>query len=471
MKRVLSILLILAVFSTFFVTTPLKAQGYIPTASIQLKINSENFIVDGFDMKFIPGDYSKPVIINGVPYVPVRGVVEAVGGTVGWVSKERKVIISLNDKSLNLYINNPVAEVNGSKVKISDNSDVEPIIVNSITLIPAEFLTKSLGGTFDMNKATNNIDITLNKQLIQVIDVTGRKVLVPKKIYKIVSLYPMSTQLLFPLKSEDKLIATPAGKVTDFNNFAKVLPDAKNLPDASDFRDPNIETILSYKPDLIITTYQTLIKKLEEAGLPVVLLNQESPQLLLKSIQFLGNILGKYEEARQSLIYFNEKLNYIKGKTGIINKKATLYIAGANILTTFGGDFYQTYLAELAGVISVSKVLLGGKVNVSAEQILLWNPEYIVLTPYCADSVNDVLSNPKLKDLKAIKEKQVFRMPSYILSFDLPAPESILGIMWLSNKIYPQIVNFNIEKEVRNFYQKIYNFDIPQEDLRLITGG
>ena len=256
MKRVLSILLILAVFSTFFVITPLKAQGYTPTASIQLKINSENFIVDGFDMKFIPGD-SKPVIINGVPYVPVRGVVEAVGGTVGWVSKERKVIISLNDKSLNLYINNPVVEVNGSKVTISDNSDVEPIIANSRTLIPAEFLIKSLDGTFDMNKATNNIDITLNKQLIQVIYVTGRKVLVPKKIYKIVSLYPMSTQLLFPLKSEDKLIATPAGKVTDFNNFAKVLPGAKNLPDASDFRDPNIETILSYKPDLIITTYQT----------------------------------------------------------------------------------------------------------------------------------------------------------------------------------------------------------------------
>jgi hypothetical protein len=43
--------------------------------------------------------------------------------------------------------------------------------------------------------------------------------------------------------------------------------------------------------------------------------------------------------------------------------------------------------------------------------------------------------------------------------------------MWLSNKIYPQIVNFDIEKEARDFYQKVYNFDIPQEDLRLITGG
>lgn len=470
MKRVLSTLLILAVFSTFFVTIPAKAQGYTPTTSIQLKINSENFIVDGFDMKFIPGD-SKPVIINGVPYVPVRGIVEAVGGTVGWVSKERKVTVLVNNNSLDLYIDNPVANVNGSKVRISDNINIKPTIINSRTLIPLEFLVESLKGKVLTDQVNDQIDVILNKQLIQVIDVTGRKVLVPKKIYKIVSLYPMSTQLLFPLKSEDKLISTPAGKVTDFNNFAKVLPDAKNLPDASDFRDPNIETILSYKPDLIITTYQTPIKKLEEAGLPVVLLNQESPQLLLKSIQFLGNILGKYEEARQSLIYFNEKLNYIKGKTGIINKKATLYIAGANILTTFGGDFYQTCLAELAGAISVSKELKGGKVNVSAEQILLWNPDYIVLASYCADSVDDVLNNPKLKDLKAVKNKNVFRIPSYILSYDLPTPESILGIMWLSDKLYPQIVNFDIEKEARDFYQKVYDFNIPEEDLKAVIGG
>jgi iron complex transport system substrate-binding protein len=470
MKRLITILLVLVLVSAFVVPFSVKAQNYKPVALMQLKINSENFNVDGLDMKFLPRG-SAPLLIKEITYIPVRGVVEAAGGTVGWASKERKVTISLNDKSLNLYIDDPVAEVNGSKVKISDNSDVEPIIVNSRTLIPAEFLIKSLGGTFDLNKATNNIDITLNKHLIQVIDATGRKVMVPKKIYKIVSLYPMSSQLLFPLKSEDKLIATPRGKVVNLNNFVKVFPNAKNLPDASDFRDPNVETILSYKPDLVITTYQTPIKKLEEAGIPVVLLNLESPQLMLKSIQFLGNILGKYEQARQALIYFNEKLNYIKDKTISVNKKATVYIAGANILTTFGGDFYQTYLADLAGALSISKDLKGGKVNVSVEQILLWNPDYIVLASYCADSVDDVLNNPKLKDLKAVKNKNVFRMPSYILSYDLPTPESILGIMWLSDKLYPQIVNFDIEKEARDFYQKVYNFNIPEEDLKAVIGG
>jgi len=467
MKRLLSVLLVLSLVSVFVIPFSAKAQGYKPVAIIQLKMNSENFNVDGFNMKFNPSG-SKPLIINGIAYVPLRGIIEAVGGNAGWASNERKVTISLNDSSLNLYINNPIAEVNGSKVYISDNADVKPIILNSRTLIPLEFLVKTFNGSVHVE--TDNINIILYKQLVQVADVTGRKVMVPKKIYKIVSLYPMATQLLFSLRSEDKLIATPRGKVVNDVNFTKVFPDAKSLPEASDFREPNIETILSLKPDLVITTYQTPIKKLEEAGIPVVLLNFESPQLMLKSIQFLGNILGQYEEARQALLYFNEKLEYIKDKTSIINKKATLYIAGANILTTFGGDFYQTYLIDLAGGVSVSKDLKGGKVNVSAEQILLWNPDYIVLTSYCSDTVNDVLDNPKLKDLKAIKNRDVLRMPSYILAYDLPAQESILGIMWLSNKVYPQIVDFDIAKEAIDFYKRVYDFNVPQEDLRFITG-
>jgi len=469
MKRLTSVLLVLAFLFSFTPFTA-KADTYKPVASIQLKINSENFNIDGFDLKFSPPG-SKPILINNVLYVPVRGIVEAVGGVVSWSSKERKVSILLNGNMLNFYINNPKAEVNGSNVSISDSETVTPIILSSRTLVPLEFLVESLAGTLSEDPTTHVFNVTFEKPLIQVIDATGRKVMVPKKIYKIVSLYPMLSQLLFTVKSEDALIATPKGVVINDVNFAKVFPQAKDLPDASSFKDPNVETILSYKPDLVITTYQTQIKKLEEAGIPVVLLNLESPALMLKSIQFLGNILGKEDTARQSLIYFNEKLNYIKSKTSTINKKATVYIAGANIFMTFGEDFYQTYLTELAGAESVSKNLKGGKVAVSAEQLLLWNPDYIVLTSYCSDSVSDVLNNPKLKDLKAIKSKRVFRMPSYILAYDLPAPESILGIMWLSNAIYPQIVNFDIAKEAKDFYQKVYNFNIPPEDLKAVIGG
>lgn len=470
MKRFFVFLFILSLVAVFFVPTGAKAQGYKPQAWVQLEIGSSVFNVDGFDMTFTPKG-SKPVIINNLPYIPLRGVVEAVGGGVSWNSTERKVMISLNDSSISFVIGGSTATVNGAEIQFSQNPQDKPVIIDSRTLIPAQFLAQSLNGKYDLNKATGHANLYIDKQLVQVTDVTGRKVFVPKNIYKIVSLYPMSTELLFPLGAQDELIASPRGKVVNMGNFEKVLPRAKYLPDAGNYMDPNVETILSYEPDLVVTTIGAPIKMLEDAGIPVVVMDQETPQLMLKSIQFLGNILGREKEARNALIYLNEKLSYIKEKTDNINNKATVYIAGSNLLSTFGGDFYQTYLAQLAGAVSVSSVLKGGKVNVSPEQIIAWNPDYIILTPYCSETVQDVLNDPQLKDVKAVKDRNVYRMPSYILSFDLPAPESILGIMWLSNTIYPQIVNFNISQEAKEFYRVIYNFDIPQVDLKSITGG
>jgi iron complex transport system substrate-binding protein len=470
MKRFFVFLLILSLVAVFFVPVGTKAQGYKPQAWVQLEIGSSVFNVDGFDMTFTPKG-SRPVIINNLLYIPLRGVVEAAGGGIGWDSAERKVTISLNNSSISFVIGGSIATVNGADIEFSQNPQDKPVIIDSRTLIPAQFLAQSLNGKYDLNGPTGYANLYIDKQLVQVTDVTGRKVLVPKKIYKIVSLYPMSTELLFPLGAQDELIATPKGKVVNMENFEKVMPRAKSLPDAGNYVDPNVETILSYKPDLVITTIDAPIKTLEDAGIPVVVMDQETPQLMLKSIQFLGNILGREEEARNALIYLNEKLNYIKERADSIKNKATVYIAGSNLLSTFGGDFYQTYLSKLAGTISVSSGLKGGKVNVSPEQIIAWNPDYIILTPYCSETIQDVLNNPQLKDVKAVKDKNVYRMPSYILSFDLPAPESILGVMWLSNTIYPRIVNFNINQEAKEFYRVIYNFDIPQFDLKSITGG
>jgi len=56
--------------------------------------------------------------------------------------------------------------------------------------------------------------------MIEVFDGTGRKVYVPKQINRIVSLYPMTTTLLFPFKMQDKLVGAAKGKVV---NYSKVF--------------------------------------------------------------------------------------------------------------------------------------------------------------------------------------------------------------------------------------------------------
>jgi len=99
-------------------------------------------------------------------------------------------------------------------------------------------------------------------------------------------------------------------------DYSKVFPKISEIPDASSYTSPNVETIVSLKPDVIIAPYTTPLSQLQSVNLPVLLFNMETTQGLLKSIQFLGTILGKAQEATDILVYLNSKLNYIKTQTG-----------------------------------------------------------------------------------------------------------------------------------------------------------
>jgi len=462
----LSLILSLLVSAIPFSTS--KAANYKPFASFIVKVGSQNFSVDNLQKQF-SNKNACPTSVNGNIFVPLRDIVNEAGGDISWDSKERLVTFSINDLKEAFVIGSNSYLLNGQNFNFSEDRSVKPFVLKGTTLFPL----KELAGTFGepvSSTQSNSFNFNIYKQLVQTSDATGRKFFVPKSVNKIVSLYPMSTQLLFTLNAQDALVASPQGTVINFDNFAKVFPKAKQLPSASDFKNPNIETILSFNPDIVITTYSTPIKKLEDAGIPVALLNQESFQGILSSIQFLGNILGKTQEARKSLIYLNQELSSIQNKTKPINNKLTVYFAGSNILQTFGKDMIQNSLVSLAGGVSVSKDVAGGKVTVSYEQILSWNPDFIVLAPYCSDKVADVLSHPNLKGIKAVSNKNVIVMPSFILSYDVPGPESVLGVVWMANKLYPNSVNFNIAEEAKTFYKNIYSYTLTEADIKTIFG-
>ena len=114
--------------------------------------------------------------------------------------------------------------------------------------------------------------------------------------------------------------------------------------------------------------------------------------------------------------------------------------------------------------------LSGGKVDVSLEQVIKWNPEYIILAPYCSDTVASVLQNSTLQSTKAVAKKNVYMMPKFIGSSDLPEPEVILGIMWLSNTLYPDKVHFDLRSEAKEFYKKVFNYTLTDADLESIFG-
>lgn len=115
-------------------------------------IDRDSFTVNGVERKL---DTPAKVIGNRT-YVPVRGFVEALGGTARWNDETRTVIINLGNDEIRLTIDSVIAFVNGEERDL----DAPPIILNGRTLLPARFIAESFGYEVSWNVIRKTITIT-----------------------------------------------------------------------------------------------------------------------------------------------------------------------------------------------------------------------------------------------------------------------------------------------------------------------
>ncbi len=126
---------------------------------INLKIGSPFISVNGVK-KTIDAQGSRPIIKNNRTLLPIRVIIESLGGSIRWNGKTREVTIELNGHSIVLKIGNSVALVDGIKTKIDPkDSKVVPIIVNGRTYLPLRFIAEHLGATVDWDGTTRTVTL------------------------------------------------------------------------------------------------------------------------------------------------------------------------------------------------------------------------------------------------------------------------------------------------------------------------
>ena len=127
---------------------------------IILQIGDKNFTVNGGTRTLD----SPPIIKNGRTLLPIRAVVEALGGTAGWDATERKVTVTLSSTTIELWIGKSIAKVNGIDTPIdATNSKVVPEIINSRTMLPLRFVAENLGCNVQWDGTTKTITIIYNQ--------------------------------------------------------------------------------------------------------------------------------------------------------------------------------------------------------------------------------------------------------------------------------------------------------------------
>ncbi len=122
---------------------------------VSLQINNPIMEVNGVEAEIDEGNGTKPVVENGRTLVPIRAIIEAFGGVVGWEGTTRTVKLSMGDDVIELVIDSNIAYLNNQAHML----DVAPVVINERTMLPIRFVAESfnLGVAWEGNTQTVTI--------------------------------------------------------------------------------------------------------------------------------------------------------------------------------------------------------------------------------------------------------------------------------------------------------------------------
>ena len=144
------LLSLLLVKSFIFLDVASEIDASVNRDTIILTIDSKYMMVNGKQQEIDPGRDTIPIVIDGRILVPIRSVVESLGGQVDWNSSDRKVTVTLNNTTIELWVDKTIALINGQEEIL----DVAPTILKDRTMVPLRFISEHTGCTIEISNNT-----------------------------------------------------------------------------------------------------------------------------------------------------------------------------------------------------------------------------------------------------------------------------------------------------------------------------
>lgn len=307
-------------------------------------------------------------------------------------------------------------------------------------------------------KSNNN---PASNEAVTIVDHIGREVTIEKEPETIVSGYYISTSLLIALEQEDKVI----GIENDGDKrpvYGLSAPEFLELPGMGTVKEFDLETCAAMNPDLVILPFKLngMAESLEQLGIPVVFVKPESQELLAETIEMIGKVTNSEEKAKKLQVFIDKKIKELEEAVKNADTPKVYLGGNSSLLSTAGPEMYQHSMIVNAKGRNVAEALTDTYwAEVSYEQILTWNPEYIILAADAKYTVKDVLADVNLQGCTAVKEGHVYKLPREIECWDSPVPGSVLGNLWLASILHPEAYSVTAyEESVTEFYETFYGF-------------
>ncbi len=258
--------------------------------------------------------------------------------------------------------------------------------------------------------------------VLNIVDDLDRKVAVPSRVERVLSLEPELTRIIVALGAEDRLVGIDFFLRHQDHLFPLICPRAASLPVVSN-QGQELHYELAYRldPDIIFSSpsefrmTEAIERKMRR---PVAALASRGRfEALLHEIGLLGRILGREERAAEILDFFRHHLAALREA----NERDEDRRLGPTVYLSFWGSLIRTPVAyepvDAAGGRNLASGLLPAALGdagttIPVEQILLWDPEVILIQGNYPPgerlvTVEGLLEDPRFSSLRAVRGGRV----------------------------------------------------------------
>ena len=267
------------------------------------------------------------------------------------------------------------------------------------------------------------------------VDAMGRTVRLTNYPKRIVSLAPSITEMLFFLGLGDRV----AG-VTRYSDYP---PEAAEKPKIGTYDHLNVEKIISLAPDLAVGTRDGnmpgVIRLLEQAGIPVYIVNPKKVKEVAYTVKDLGQVCGVPHRGESLCKNLVGQVNRISNATMGLGKPLVFLQINIKPMMSVNRDTIHDDVIGLAGGINMTHNARMTYPRVSIEQVLKMGPDVIIISSMERGGRFEAARKEwyRWKGIPAVQKKRVYLINSDLL--DRPSPRIVQGLRIMAHLIHPEV--------------------------------
>ena len=266
----------------------------------------------------------------------------------------------------------------------------------------------------------------------QVTDDAGRRISLPSKVDRVITLAPNLTEIVFAVGAGSTLVGN-----TTYCDFPEA---AKKVEKVGDTLHPSLERIIALHPQLVIIStasqLEVFTRQVENQNIAVFVTDPHDLEGVFRSIIQVGEILGHDVQAQTLVQQLRARTAYVEEAVKHLKPVRVFYQLSAEPLYTAGHDAFVTDLIRRAGATSVTADVPGAWPKYSAESALAAQPEAIILPTGGSMGEGNSVVAEALRHSPAVAEGRVYKINDYHLV--RPGPRAVDGLNEMARALHPE---------------------------------